>query len=75
MDDKVPIKVLKRTSAVQVENSLYNVKGALEQMGLLDVAEGKVIGSTDDEMRVKRVMLRWIGDDERMLSSMRTKLG
>ena len=75
MDDKVPIKVLKRTSAVQVENSLYNVKGALEQMGLLDVAEGKVVGSTDDEMRVKRVMLRWIGDDERMLSSMRTKLG
>jgi hypothetical protein len=39
------------------------------------VAEGKVVGSTDDEMRVKRVMLRWIGDDERMLSSMRTKLG
>ena len=75
MDDKVPIKVLKRNSAVQVENSLYNVKGALEQMGLLDVAEGKVVGSTDDEMRVKRVMLRWIGDDERMLSSMRTKLG
>ena len=75
MDDKVPIKVLKRTSAVQVENSLYNVKGALEQMGLLDVAEGKKIGSTDDEMRIKRVMLRWIGDDERMLSSMRTKLG
>ena len=75
MDDKVPIKVLKRTSAVQVENSLYNVKGALEQMGLLDVAEGKQIGSTDDEMRIKRAMLRWIGDDERMLSSMRTKLG
>jgi hypothetical protein len=75
MDDKVPIKVLKRTSAVQVENSLYNVKGALEQMGLLDVAEGKKIGSTDDEMRIKRAMLRWIGDDERMLSSMRTKLG
>ena len=75
MDDKVPIKVLKRTSAVQVENSLYNVKGALEQMGLLDVAEGKKIGSTDDEMRIKRAILRWIGDDERMLSSMRTKLG
>ena len=75
MDDKVPIKVLKRTSAVQVENSLYNVEGALEQMGLLDVAEGKKIVSTDDEMRIKRAMLRWIGDDERMLSSMRTKLG
>ena len=75
MDDKVPIKVLKRTSAVQVENSLYNVKGALEQMGLLNVAEGKVVGSTDDEMRIKRLILRWIGDDERMLSSMRTKLG
>ena len=75
MNDKVPIKVLKRTSAVQVENSLYNVKGALEQMGLLDVAEGKVVGSTDNEMRIKRVILRWIGDDERMLSSMRTKLG
>ena len=41
MDDKVPIKIMKRTSAVQVENSLYNFKGALEQMGLLDVAEGK----------------------------------
>jgi hypothetical protein len=26
-------------------------------------------------MRIKRAMLRWIGDDERMLSSMRTKLG
>ena len=75
MDDKVPIKVLKRNSAVQVENSLYNVKGALEQMGLLNVAEGEVVGSTDDEMRIKRLILRWIGDDERMLSSMRTKLG
>ena len=75
MDDKVPIKIMKRTSAVQVENSLYYFKGALEQMGLLDVAEGKEIGSANDEMRIKRAILRWIGDDERMLSSMRTKLG
>ena len=27
------------------------------------------------EMRIKRAALRWIGDDERMLSSIRTKLG
>jgi hypothetical protein len=74
MDDKVPIKVLKRTSAVQVENSLYNVKGALEQMGLLDVAEGKVVGSTDDEMRVKRVMLRWTGPEARPIRKTWTSL-
>ena len=63
MDDKVPIKIMKRTSAVQFENSLYYFKGALEQMGLLDVAEGKKIGSAGDEMRIKRAILRWIGDD------------
>ena len=40
---KVPIKIMKRATSVQVENSLYNFKGALEQMGLKDVAEGKVL--------------------------------
>ena len=35
LDDKVPIKIMKRATSVQVENSLYNFKGALEQMGLL----------------------------------------
>ena len=75
LDYKVPIKIMKRATSVQVENSLYNFKGALEQMGLKDVAEGKVIGSTDEETRIKRAALRWIGDDERMLSSIRTKLG
>ena len=72
LDDKVPIKIMKRAISVQVENSLYNFEGALEQMGLLDVAEGKLIGSMDKKMRTA---LRWIGDDERMVSSIRTKLG
>ena len=75
VDDKVPIKTMKRATAVQAENFPYNFTGALQQMGLLKVAECDAIGSVDEEMRVKRAALRWVGDDERMLSMIRTTLG
>ena len=43
-------------------------------MGLLEIAEGEAVGSKDDEERVYRAIVQWIGDDERMQASARTKL-
>ena len=71
LDDKVPIKVMSRASAVQVENSLHNFCGAIRQMGLLEIAEDDVVRSTEDEDRVYRATVHWIGDDERMPASAR----
>ena len=66
LDDKAPIKVMKRATSVQVENSLHNFCGAIQQMGLLEIAEGGAVGAKqDDEDRVYRVIVRWIGDDEK----------
>ena len=47
----------------------------MELMKLLDVADGSRIGSIDEEKRLKRAILRWVGDDERITTSMRTKMG
>ena len=44
-------------------------------MGLLDVADGSRNGSFEEEKRLKRAILRWVGDDERITMSMRTKMG
>ena len=74
LDDKVPIKSLKRATAVQAENSLYNFKGAMKQMELLKVVEGDVEGSVEEEDRLNRAVMRRVGDDECIVSSIRTML-
>ena len=46
-------------------------------MGLLEVAEGGRAGSTEEEKRLKRAIVRWVGDDERimtLMTFMRTKM-
>ena len=75
LDNKVPIKAIMRATPVQAENSLYHFKGALKQMELFRLVEGEVEGSIEEENRLNRAVLRWVGDDERILSSIRTKLG
>ena len=54
---------------------MYKFEEDLELMKLLDVADGSRIGSIEEEKRLKRAILRWVGDDERIMTSMRTKMG
>ena len=79
MDGKVISKAIKRSSCKQIENSVYKLEEDLEFMGLLDVAGGSRNGSFDsnfeEEKRLKRAILRWVGDNERITTSMRTKMG
>ena len=75
MDAKVTIKSIKRSTCKEIENSVYKFEEDLELMKLLDVADGSRIGSIDEEKRLKRAILRWVGDDERITTSMRTKMG
>ena len=75
MDAKVTIKSIKRSTCKEIENSVYKFEEDLELMKLLDVADGSRIGSIDEEKRLKRAILRWVGDDERIMTSMRTKMG
>jgi len=75
MDAKVNIKAMKRATSVEVENSEHHFKGALDQMGLLAIAMGEKEGSVEEEKRLSRAAMRWVGDDERIVSSIRTKLG
>jgi hypothetical protein len=75
MDGKVDIKAIKRSTCKEIENSVYKFEEDLELMKLLDVADGSRIGSIDEEKRLKRAILRWVGDDERIMTSMRTKMG
>ena len=75
MDAKVTIKSIKRSTCKEIKNSVYKFEEDLELMKLLDVADGSRIGSIDEEKRLKRAILRWVGDDERITTSMRTKMG
>ena len=75
MDGKVDIKAIKRSTCKEIENSVYKFEEDLELMKLLDVADGSRIGSIDEEKRLKRAILRWVDDDERIMASMRTKMG
>ena len=75
MDGKVDIKAIKRFSTKEIENLVYKFEENLELMGLLDVAEGSRAGSIEEEKRLKRAILRWVSDDERIMTSMRTKMG
>ena len=75
MDSKVDIKVTKRFSSKEIENSVYRFEENLELMNLIDVADGSRAGSIEEEKRLKRAILRWVGDDERNMTSMRTKMG
>ena len=75
MDGRVDIKAIKRFSPKETENSAYKFQEDLELMGLLDVAGGSRSGSIEEEKRLERAILRWIGDDERIMTSMRTKMG
>ena len=75
MDAKVTIKSIKRATCKEIENSVYKFEEDLELMQLLDVADGSRIGSIKEEKRLKRAIMRWVGDDERIATSMRTKMG
>ena len=54
---------------------MYKFEENLELMNLLDVADGSRAGSIDEEKRLKRVILRWVDDDERIITPTRTKMG
>ena len=54
---------------------MYKFEEDLELMKLLDVADDTRSGSSEEEKRFKWAILRWVGDDERILTSMRTKMG
>ena len=65
---------MKRLSIKEIENSVYKFEEDLELMHLLDVADGSRAGSFEEERRLKRAIMRWVGDDERIMTSMRTKM-
>ena len=69
LDAKVEIKPMKRSNAVEVENSEHKFRGALDEMGLLEIAEGEKEGSIEDEKRLNRAVMRWVGNDESVVAS------
>ena len=75
MDSKVEIKSIKRATPLEVENSSHLFSGALIQMGLFAIAEGDEDGSDEEEKRLSQAVMRWVGNDERIVSSIRNKLG
>ena len=75
MDSKVEIKAIKRATPLEVENSSHLFSGALIQMGLFAIAEGDEDGSDEEEKRLSQAVMRWVGNDERIVSSIRNKLG
>ena len=75
MDSKVEIKAIKRATPLEVENSSHLFNGALIQMGLFAIAEGDEDGSDEEEKRLSQAVMRWVGNDERIVSSIRNKLG
>ena len=44
-------------------------------MGLFAIAEGDEDGSDEEEKRLSQAVMRWVGNDERIVSSIRNKLG
>ena len=75
MDSKVITKAIKHSSCKEIENSVYKFEEDLERMHLLGVAEESRFGSFEEEKRLKRAIVRWVGDDERIMTSMQTKMG
>ena len=75
MDAKIVIKPIKRSSCKEIDNSVYTFEEDLKLMQLLDLADGSRIGSVEEEKRLERAIVRWVGDDERIATSMRTKMG